>query len=297
MIPWVHFLFDGGPVAEVAGHTTHSSRRRLQSDAQRHTALTLLGLRVVTFTRDDVVRRPQAPNIATGAISAACRPGMNNSTASGVRFPQMDASFWTDQLAAVVHGRKVILKVELLAQATLTVEMVRRLGAAGTFVFATTGIGTGPLPDAESFCMHTDVSGMSMNQAIHAGNRSVRRLTPGATEALDEFDPEHGALVIGDFLGDSPTLDGRPFLAHCRPEWLALDDKTVIDAFWDRAGVIRSPCSIIAANAEEVGEAFDRLTQGHGVVLAVDATHGWTGAGLGTRPVLKRTSISAAISG
>ena len=58
LIARVDFLFEGGLVVEVAGHTTHSSRRRLQSDAQRHTELTLAGLRVITFTREDVVGRP-----------------------------------------------------------------------------------------------------------------------------------------------------------------------------------------------------------------------------------------------
>jgi hypothetical protein len=50
--------FPGGLVVELAGHATHSSRQQRQSDAQRHTELTLRGKRVLTFTFDDQRDRP-----------------------------------------------------------------------------------------------------------------------------------------------------------------------------------------------------------------------------------------------
>lgn len=55
----VDAYFPGGLVVEVAGHGTHSTRRQRQIDAQRHTDLTLRGLRVITFTYEDVVGRPE----------------------------------------------------------------------------------------------------------------------------------------------------------------------------------------------------------------------------------------------
>lgn len=55
----VDAYFPGGLVVEVAGHGTHASRRQRQIDAQRHTELTLRGLRVLTFTYEDVRDRPQ----------------------------------------------------------------------------------------------------------------------------------------------------------------------------------------------------------------------------------------------
>ncbi|HEX2785772.1 MAG TPA: hypothetical protein VHN36_19515 [Ilumatobacteraceae bacterium] len=54
----VDAFFPGGLVVEVAGHGTHSSRLQRQRDAQRHTELTLRGLRVLTFTYEDVRDRP-----------------------------------------------------------------------------------------------------------------------------------------------------------------------------------------------------------------------------------------------
>ena len=54
----VDAYFPGGLVVEVAGHGTHSSRRQIQSDTQRHTELTLRGERFITFTYTDVRDRP-----------------------------------------------------------------------------------------------------------------------------------------------------------------------------------------------------------------------------------------------
>jgi hypothetical protein len=46
-------------VVEVNGHRTHSTRLQLQADEQRRTELCSLGYRVVVFTYEDIVRRPQ----------------------------------------------------------------------------------------------------------------------------------------------------------------------------------------------------------------------------------------------
>ena len=50
--------FPSGIVVEVSGHGTHATRRQRQIDAQRHTELTLRGLRVLTFTYEDIRSRP-----------------------------------------------------------------------------------------------------------------------------------------------------------------------------------------------------------------------------------------------
>lgn len=54
----VDFVFGVDLVVEVAGHGSHATRRQRQVDAQRQTELTLGGRRVVTFTYEDVVERP-----------------------------------------------------------------------------------------------------------------------------------------------------------------------------------------------------------------------------------------------
>ncbi len=54
----VDAYFSSGLVVEVSGHGTHATRRQRQIDAQRHTELTLRGLRVLTFTYEDIRDRP-----------------------------------------------------------------------------------------------------------------------------------------------------------------------------------------------------------------------------------------------
>jgi hypothetical protein len=51
--------FADGLIVEVAGHGTHATRLQRQSDAQRHTELTLRDKRVITFTYEDVYGRPE----------------------------------------------------------------------------------------------------------------------------------------------------------------------------------------------------------------------------------------------
>jgi hypothetical protein len=55
----VDAFFADGLVVELAGHGTHSTRLQRQRDAQRHTELTLRGLRVLTFTYEDIRDRPK----------------------------------------------------------------------------------------------------------------------------------------------------------------------------------------------------------------------------------------------
>ena len=74
LVTRVDAFFAGGLVVEVAGHGTHSSRQDRQRDEQRRTELTLMGLRVITFTYDDIRNRPDwvaARLVDALALSAA----------------------------------------------------------------------------------------------------------------------------------------------------------------------------------------------------------------------------------
>lgn len=83
--------------------------------------------------------------------------------------------------------------------------------------------------------------------------------------------------MLGQFVNTQPSLDGRPFLCHRKPEWLALEDKTVIDAFFDRAEVPRADSDVVAADQELLRDASKRLDRGRGVVWSGDAKEGFNG--------------------
>jgi hypothetical protein len=209
----------------------------------------------------------------------------------------MDGTFWVEQLARFVGGRRVILTTQVAAASTTMVDTLRGLGAADVFVLDTHGTGTGPTPACAGYSLALDGAGRSLDESIHQTQGALADLPDDAVAALAAFDPHHDALVVGDFLTESPTLAGRPFLAHRRPEWLALDDKTTVDAFWDRAGVRRPASAVVDATADAVGAVWSDIDLGDGVVLAVDATHGWTGGAEGTRPVRERMQLADALAG
>jgi hypothetical protein len=190
----------------------------------------------------------------------------------------ISADHWREQLRPLFAGRKVIIKVELIVHATPMVAAVRDLGATDVFVLATSGPGTGPGPaEDQAQVLSLDARGDGLLGAIRESVRIVGALPRHARDALDRFDPDRDALVVGDFLTESPTLDGRPFLAHRRPEWLALDDKTVVDGLWDRAGIDRAPSEVVDAELPALRAAAARLDRGMGTVWAADSTDGWHG--------------------
>ena len=69
-----------------------------------------------------------------------------------------------------------------------------------------------------------------------------------------------------------------------RPEWVRFEDKTVIDAFWDRAGIRRQP-SVVVPLAEAIAVAHD-VGRGDGTVWAADARDGFHGGASATRWVV-----------
>ena len=139
---------------------------------------------------------------------------------------------------------------EVAAAFTPAATLARSLGASSVLVIATGGNGVGPLPDgcrdprpgarAGDVDARWPASSPGDDRApTDDGHRCGPRLRSDASEAQ----------VIGTFLNTAEHLDGRPFLAHRRPEWLALEDKTVVDAVWDRAGVERAPAVVVPAEA------------------------------------------------
>ena len=80
---------------------------------------------------------------------------------------------------------------------------------------------------------------------LRAGLAALADPPPTIVAAVEAFDPDRRAVVFGVFLVETPTLVGRPIVAHRRPEWVALEDKTAVDDLLDRAGVRRAPSVVV----------------------------------------------------
>jgi len=190
----------------------------------------------------------------------------------------LDERYWWGQLEPTFRGRRVIVTGEVVAALTPVVAALHRLGAARVLAIAGGGAGSGPPPPAGSAEVVTlGAGGSTMMASIRASQDALAHLPAEVLEQIDEFDPGHEAVVVGDLLTAHPEVAGRSYLAHRRPEWLALDDKVVIDGFWDRVGVDRAPAEVLRVDDAELGEVCRRLDLGEGVAVAADASQGWHG--------------------
>ncbi len=198
--------------------------------------------------------------------------------------------WWRDPLGALVGGRKVILAGGPAAVWTPIVGTLRDLGAAEVLVVGTDGLGAGPQPDAQIVAVEIpdDVGPM---ERLRTAIARVADPPPTIVEAVEAFDPQRDAVVFGTFLTESPTLVGRPLVAHRRPEWVALEDKTTVDALLDRAGVARAPSTTV--DIAEAAATWRRFDRGSGSVWAVDARDGFHGGGAGTRWVTSDDTAAA----
>jgi hypothetical protein len=128
--------------------------------------------------------------------------------------------------------------------------------------------------------------------AVRASVRALAEPPPHVVEAVDAFDPDREAIVFASFLNESPTLVGRPVVAHRRPEWVALEDKTAVDTLLDRAGVVRAASAVTAI--VDAARTWRRLDAGAGTVWAADARDGYHGGAALTRWVTDDDEAAAA---
>lgn len=202
-------------------------------------------------------------------------------------------SWWETAIRRLVDGRRVILAGGVAATWTATAPLVRRLGAADVLVIATEGVGSGPAPTDTTVAVEPP-SGLGLMGLVRFGVATLRNPPEHVRQAVERFDPDGDAVVLGSFLNEAPELFGRPFVSSRRPEWVSLEDKTTIDGLWDDADVLRSPsASVPVAEAPATAARIDR---GDGTVWAVDATGGWHGGASGTRWVRYAGDADAAVA-
>lgn len=210
---------------------------------------------------------------------------------------QISAEYWSDILNPVFSGRKVILAGGVVAGQLSRARQIKALGAESTFILATEGMGTGETPTSEDggwFAVEPQHTS-NIVDSIHAGNEMLGNLSKDAREALDSYDPERTALVVGTFLHEQEFVAGRRSLAYRKPEWLALDDKTVIDSVWDKIGVVREPSIIIPIDKEKLIAATLRMDIGDGVVWSGDSREGVSGGAVGVRWIRSEKDIDKAL--
>lgn len=199
--------------------------------------------------------------------------------------------WWEPSVRRIVGERRVVLAGGVGTAWAPTVELVRGLGATDVLVIATEGVGVGPAPDARVVAVEPPER-TSMLDGVRFAIDALREPSAEIREVVEAFDPDHRAVLVGHFLNEAPSLCGRPFVHHRRPEWLALEDKVVVDQLWDAAGVRRAPSRVVPPH--EAWSAARDLAGEHGTVWSADATSGWHGGGHHTRWVTTPDEAGAA---
>ena len=100
---------------------------------------------------------------------------------------------------------------------------------------------------------------------------------------MEAFDPDRRARVLTPVWYDGRPVAGRTVWGARPMAWRALEDKVVIDGFWDAAGVERASARVVEPTREALEACFDALEQGLGVVISADAKEGFHGAAHGVR--------------
>ena len=190
-----------------------------------------------------------------------------------------DLEYYRSLARGVVAGRKVIIAGGVLARSGPRAQAFRELGAERPFLLAT-GRGTGPQPTPdEAECFSLDISAPTLMDEIRMSERALIDLPGEARDALDAYDPDRSAVVLGMPFSGARDLAGRRILGSRPAAWEALEDKVVCDDVWDAAGIVRAPSEVVPADGVALRAAALRLDRGAGTVWAGDASEGFNGGG------------------
>jgi hypothetical protein len=130
-------------------------------------------------------------------------------------------------------------------------------------------------------------------EGIRAYEAALASLPDEAAHAVERYDPDNTALVLRQLTIGLRTIATRRVYGAKDPRWIAYEDKTIVDALWDRLGVPRAPSRIVAANERELCDAAKALDQGVGTVWAADTREGWHGGSEGLRWIRDDDSAAA----
>ncbi len=192
-------------------------------------------------------------------------------------------------LEANYGGKRWILVAEAVAATTRLVAQLQEWDVTEILIIAAS-TGAGDLPGGVEVHL-TQSSGSTIMGGVRAFSESLD--SPDVRAAVDTFDVDGSAWVMAPPFGLDDELAGRRLYGGRLPEWRALEDKTVIDVVWDRAGVRRASSEVVPIEA--AGAAHDRLASRSGSVWVADNSTGWHGGGEYTRWVASDDAVEEAI--
>lgn len=188
----------------------------------------------------------------------------------------------------------------LVAEPVLPVAMHRaasllRLGASQVFALGAQRA-SGPTDSTVPYaCLEQTATG-EMLSSIRNGEEALTRLPEDVRRRIDVWDPARAARTLRAFFSIGGAVAERPGWGCREPHWLALEDKTRVDALWDGAGVRRAASRVVRPHESDLRDAHEALDSGQGTVWSADQKEGWNGGAWGVRWVNDRRTFGAAVS-
>ncbi|NCG21097.1 MAG: hypothetical protein GWP91_18965, partial [Rhodobacterales bacterium] len=196
---------------------------------------------------------------------------------------QIGEHFYEAQLAGFVLGKRWLVAMDNAVVAARFAGVLLSLGAEGCFVLAGTR-GTGDLPDlGDTPFQVLDIKGQTTMEAIRAVEAGFAALSDEILGDIEEWDPSGEALALCPIFSTGRDVAGRKVFGRRPAAWQALEDKVVIDAIWDLAGIKRAPFQVVPANLSALQAAAAQIDTGGGTVWAGDAIEGFNGGAEYTR--------------
>ena len=190
--------------------------------------------------------------------------------------------YFTALLRPLFEGRRFIYAGGLAVGLGREAQALAALGAAKPLLLAY-GEGIGEIPGPEEAKLHVfDIHGRNVVDQHGRALAALEHLPRNVRAMIDRWDPDRSARVLC-WPSDVSGVAGRKPYAPRKPAWIALEDKTTIDAFWDAAGVRRAPSRVVAAERRTLIAAAADLDEGLGTVWAADVKSGIHGNAVGLR--------------
>jgi hypothetical protein len=185
----------------------------------------------------------------------------------------MDLEIIGRQLASIYGGSPWIVIADASAGATPNVAQLRDWGVDRILVISATE-GVGPQPEgAEIHLTHSH--GSTVMGGFRAFAKSLA--SKPVADAIAAFDPVDRARVLAPPFGAESAFEGRRPYGARRPEWLGLEDKTVIDEHFAQAGVETASHEVVGI--DDARAVARRLASEAGSVWVADNREGWHGGG------------------
>lgn len=132
-------------------------------------------------------------------------------------------------------------------------------------------------PQDEADAVLVEARGSDLMDGIRAWLDVLRDPPDEARRAIEAFDPDGRASVLQSLFGGSQEVAGRPVFGARPRGWIALEDKTLVDAIWDASEVTHAPSRVVPVFDGALNEAAAELDEGQGTVWVADNRLGWHG--------------------